>query len=784
MRQLYLFSGFLFAFIVTSTGSFAQSWPVSLDLSEGDRLKLYEPQPSRHSSGELVFQSAVAYYRSGSAEPVFGTVWATAFTQEQGSYERFLRMTVSSLKFPAEIDAAATGRISRDLEQAISAERVLLAKDQLKKGLELQEQKEKLAGDFNNKPPKLIYRDKPSLMVIIDGNPIWQKNENWGVEAVVNSPNTIVKSNGKIYIYGGNYWYAANRLDQSFTYAANPPSGLDRIAADVKANAEKNQDQDDKADFDSEFEEDEYKGPVAEVLVSTEPAELIQSRGEAAFNPISNTNLLYVENSPNELFMDVSSQQYYVLLSGRWYRSASLKGNWQYIPAEQLPQDFAKIPVGSPKDNVLASVAGTPAAQNALLDAEIPQTAKVDRRTATASVDYDGDPEFQSIDGTRMDYATNTNATVIRYKRQYFLVDNGVWFQSASANGPWLVSTVRPDEVDLIPARYPVYPVKYVYIYDVHPDYIYTGYTPGYLNTYVYGPTVVYGTGFYYRPWHRRYYYPRPFTWGFNMHYTPWYGWSIGFGYRTGWFNVGYGYNRPWNYWHGGWWGPSVYRPAYCAPRYRHYGYYGYRNNTLIVNNNYYGNNYRNYRYNNVYQSRPAITTRDNRRYYGNSYSGNYNNRNNNNRYNGNNNPGTRPNRNYYGSNREREYNNRNNTPGRVSPNRPNSPNTPNSNNSYGNSNRPNRTYRPGNQGNQGNQGNGNRPQNQPGQRPQNIRPSTPERMERSGRPQISRQEAPRRQEIRREAPSRPSGGSQGRQGGSGGQRNSGGNARPERRGN
>ncbi|MCF1713198.1 hypothetical protein L0U88_00985 [Flavihumibacter sp. RY-1] len=776
MRQLYLFSGFLFAFLVTATGSFAQSWPVSFDLSGGDRLKVYEPQPTRHNSGELVFQSAVAYYRNESGEPVFGTLWATAYTQEQGSYERFMRMTISALKFPAEIDEATTGRLSRDLEQAIPEQRVLFSIDQLKKGLELQQQKEKLAGDFNNKPPKLIYRDKPSLLVIVDGNPIWQKNENWGVEAVVNSPNTIVKSNGKIYIYGGNYWYSANRMDQSFTYTANPPSNLDRIAADVKANAEKSQEETDKSEFESEFDEDEYKGPVAEVLVSTEPAELIQSRGEASFSPISNTNLLYVENSPNELFMDVNSQQYYVLLSGRWYRAASLKGNWQYIPAEQLPQDFANIPVGSPKDNVLASVPNTPASRNALMDAELPQTAKVDRRTATASVDYDGDPEFQSIEGTRMDYAVNTNATVIRYKRRYYLVDNGVWFQSGAPNGPWVVSTVRPDEVDLIPARYPVYPVKYVYIYDVHPDFIYMGYTPGYLNTFVYGPTVVYGTGFYYRPWYRRYYYPRPFTWGFNMHYTPWYGWSIGFGFRTGWFNVGYGYHRPWNYWHGGWWGPSVYRPAYCAPRYRHYGYYGYRNNTLIVNN-YYGNNYRNYRYNNVYHSRPAITTRDNRRYYGNNYSGNYNNRNNNDRYNGNTNPGVRPNRNYYGSNRDREYNNRNNTPnrnnepGRVNPNR---------NNSYGNTNRPDRTYRPGNQGNTGN-----RPQNQPGQRAPITRPSGPERMERSGRPQISRNEPQqRRPEVRREAPSRPSGGNQGRPNGGGGQRSGGGNSRPERRGN
>ena len=71
--------------------------------------------------------------------------------------------------------------------------------------------------------------------------------------------------------------------------------------------------------------------------------------------------------------------------------------NWKYIPADQLPLDFSKIPPGSPKDNVLASVAVTDAAKDAVMDAEIPQTAKVDRNTATTQVTYDGQPKFTDI---------------------------------------------------------------------------------------------------------------------------------------------------------------------------------------------------------------------------------------------------------------------------------------------------------------------------------------------------------------------------------------------------
>ena len=259
---------------------------------------------------------------------------------------------------------------------------------------------------------------------------------------------------------------------------------------------------------------------IPNIIVSTTPAELIQSNGEPNFTPIQGTNLLYISNSDNDIFMDENSQQYFVLISGRWFQTKNLNSNdWKYIPADQLPADFAKIPPGSAKDNVLASVAGTDAARDAVMDAEIPQTAKVDRNTTTTSVTYDGRPKFTDIEGTNLQYAVNTSSTVLRNggDGRFYVVDNGVWFVSDNATGPWVVSTVRPVDVDLIPPSYPVYNAKYVNIYDVDPDYVYMGYTPGYLNSFVYGPTVVYGTGFYYAPWYGAYYYPRPWSWGFNF---------------------------------------------------------------------------------------------------------------------------------------------------------------------------------------------------------------------------------------------------------------------------
>ena len=75
------------------------------------------------------------------------------------------------------------------------------------------------------------------------------------------------------------------------------------------------------------------------------------------------------------------------------------------------------------------------------------------------------------------------------------------------------------------------------------------GYTPGYLNSYIYGPTVVYGTGFYYAPWYGAYYYPRPWSWGFNFCYTPYFGWGFGWGYSPAWFSIGFGFGYGYGLW-------------------------------------------------------------------------------------------------------------------------------------------------------------------------------------------------------------------------------------------
>jgi hypothetical protein len=609
LLSLFIITGSLF-FVCPAAHAQDDAWPKTITAPDGSIIKLYEPQPESFSGNILKTRSAVSLQQNDK-DPIFGTVWAveTVETDRDNRVLNVVSAKIPNLKFATPQDANTTSYLKTTLESQIPQLAISLPLDAVESSLNMNVEERKLSTGLKNDAPQIIYTTQPAILVLIDGTPKLQKNDSWGVDAVVNTPFTIVKNtDGAFYLYGGKNWYRGQSATGPFDYTQQIPNNLNKIQQDV----------DNANNADPGFSSDSANvqpGPPSNIIVRTDPAELIQTDGDPSFVSIDGTNLSYASNTQNDLFLNKGDNQYYVLLSGRWYKSPHLQGGWQYIEASALPNDFAKIPEGSPKDNVLASVTGTDAAREAVMDAQIPQTAKVDRQNATADVSYDGNPQFQDIQGTDMQYAVNTQSSVIEYRGTYYCVDNGVWFESGSAGGPWSVCTERPDEVDIIPPSCPVYNIKYVYIYDVDPDWVYMGYTPGYLNTYIYDGTVVYGTGYYYNSWYGDYYFPRPCTWGYGVQYNPWFGWSLGYNYRSNWFHgAGFGGGGRWGGWRGGWWGPSVYRPPFRNFATRSYGYYGnnhaaYANGGQMRNRGGAANVRANNTTNNIYNFRRNVVT-------------------------------------------------------------------------------------------------------------------------------------------------------------------------------
>ncbi len=569
----------------------ANEWPQVLPVNGGS-VTIYEPQPEKLTGNKLQFRAAISI-SMGSADPLFGAMWAAA-TLEVNRDTRQCTLSsikVTNLRLPDVKDTSKVSRLRALLESGLPRQDLSFSLDRIVASIdELNATSDKL----NNTPPRIIYATQPSLLVAVDGEPVVRDDKSLGLPRVVNTPFVVVRQGEKFYLYANEKWFAADSLKGDWQLEKSPSKELQAIGAKLKAADEKAGDNKISSDV------------TPEIVVSTVPTELIQTNGKAEFKPIQGTNLLYVSNTEDNIFMDITNQQYYVLISGRWYTSKALNGGWAYVEGKSLPADFAKIPEGSPKDVVLASVPGTKAAKEAVADAQMPQTAKVDRKNATTKVTYDGKPEFKPIDGTKLEYAVNTSSTVLKEGKTYYAVDNGVWFTSSSADGPWKVATERPKEVDKIPADNPTYNVKYVYIYDVTPDFVWMGYTPGYMGCYVYGGAVVYGTGFYYAPWYGTVYYPRPVTWGFSMHYNPWTGWTIGVGVSVGFMHFGFAFHPgPPVY---GWWGAPMYHPPFYYP-YSHF--YGPRPPVVAVHNNIVVNNINVNnaagRTTNIYSNRPHV---------------------------------------------------------------------------------------------------------------------------------------------------------------------------------
>jgi len=602
MNRYFLICSVCFLALLGATALPAQDagdeWPQVIEIGD-TKIVVYQPQPESFKDNIISGRAAVSVETVQLESPVFGAIWFEARVACDRS-ERlcaFDDIQVPIIRFPEQEDGAVEIEQLREvLEENFPAPEYRISLDRLLASLEVAEEERSLAEAFKNDPPEIIYRDEPAMLVLIDGEPRFKEYEK-RFERVVNTPFLIVRydKDDRYYLYGDDKWFVSSDVLRGWTYEAKPPSKVRKLEKEIRQERkESNGAPESSDDLLGQIERPEL---IPEIIVRTQPSELIQTEGTGDFRPIQGTDLLYLDNTESMVFLNIESQDYFVVFSGRWYAGPSLEGPWTFVPSDELPDDFADIPEGSDRDLVLAYVAGTEAAKEAVVDAYIPETATVDRQTASTEVTYDGAPQFQSIQGTNLEYAVNTSSTVLRAERvRYFCVDNGVWFEARTPKGPWTVATERPAQVERIPPSSPVYNVKYVYIYDYTPEVVYVGYTPGYTGAYVYGPTIVYGTGWYYRPWYGAYYYPRHWTWGFHMHYNPWtgwgFGWSMGWGRPGGWYYPpywGWGYRPPyWGgyrppYW-GGWWGPGYYRPPVHYPGYNGGGgYYGPRPNRPVA---------------------------------------------------------------------------------------------------------------------------------------------------------------------------------------------------------
>jgi hypothetical protein len=500
-------------------------WPRSYATASGAEIVIYQPQiASWKDQKQLVGYSAVSYRLKGAEKPALGSIkiesdTSVALDDRLVSLAN-LRVTESSFQ---TLNRDQTRDVVAEITKTIPDDDRVLALDRVLASVDKSQIIPKDVPGVKADPPKIFQSTRPAILVNFDGEPVWSPIKENDLKTAVNTNWDVFhdEAHKAYYLRHNQAWLKASELTGAWTDAGKLPASFSKLPADENwAEVKKS-----------------LPGralPAKErptVFVSYQPAELILLQGAPSYLMVGTSRLLWVNNTESDLFRLEKTGPYFYLVTGRWFSAPDLAGPWTFA-TPTLPAEFKQIPLEHPRSRVLASVPGTPQAVEAVLLAQIPQTARIDKNNLKApEVAYQGSPEFKPIETTTVERAVNTDKDVFKVGASYYLCAQGVWFTAAAATGPWQVATTVPSAIYQIPASSPAHHVTYVTVVDSSPNdqYVTVAYAGGYSGVMVAWGCAVWGSGWYYPPYiHYGGYYPiyYPYfpTYGYSAWYNPWSG--------------------------------------------------------------------------------------------------------------------------------------------------------------------------------------------------------------------------------------------------------------------
>ena len=517
-------------FLIAGTGNVPAStgedddpgWPRVIE-KNGKELTVYQPQVDDWQEYRKLHARYAFALREGKASPeIFGVAEVVAETVvDQETRVVTIMPQTRELRFPdtTEAKAASLRETVESLlpprqEISLSLERVLAY-------IDAEQQTLQQAVALNLDPPKIFYSEQPAILVMILGEPqlkpviqnktdlMFVTNTNWDIlydtgeqsYFLLNQPGWMTS---KELLNGP--WLPTTASPAVFSTLPEDENWSE-VRKNIPGKAEK---------------------LATRVFVSTEPAELILTQGAPTFAPIPGTKLMRISNTEAAVFLHSGEGKYYFQSAGRWFRAAGLDGPWT-TASKDLPGDFALIPDSDPAASVKASVPGTEEAKDAVLLASVPRTVAMETKAPPAlEVSYDGQPNFQVIPSTSVQYATNTARSVFLVNGGYYCCDAGAWYSSSAPTGPWTYCTNVPAAIYTIPASHPAHNVTYVTVQSSTPSTVVYAQTAGYSGEYVaatgvlmFGAGMIVGALLNDRHHH---YYPAPYSYGWGYRYNYAYG--------------------------------------------------------------------------------------------------------------------------------------------------------------------------------------------------------------------------------------------------------------------
>ena len=276
-----------------------ETWPKELVAPDGTLVRVFQPEPETLKGNILTYRAAISVKEKTMTEPAFGTFWgsATVATDRDNREILFTSLTVTDIRVPRDSASDRLDYIKAVIQSQLPAAAGPVPIDVIITSLNQQMDQTRLAGSLNMQPPVILYSREPSMLVTIDGAPRFEENRKWGLDAVVNTPFTIVKDkNGLFYCWGGGHWYSALAATGPYSpLTTEPDRRLRKIERKYK-----------RSEPDSVRNAVDSITPA--IIVTTSPAELIQTSGTPDLQPVGGSNLAGT-NAAREAVMDAQIPQ-------------------------------------------------------------------------------------------------------------------------------------------------------------------------------------------------------------------------------------------------------------------------------------------------------------------------------------------------------------------------------------------------------------------------------------------------------------------------------------------
>jgi hypothetical protein len=504
-------------------------WPRMYNLASGGSVLVYQPQISSWAQQKHMVAFSAVSYRPKTGKPSMGTIKLESDTKVSVSDRlvSFTAMKIVEANFP-DLPKEQLREVTAAVDQSMLPDDRVIALDRVLANIDKSQIVPKNVEGIKADPPPIFFSKTAAAIVVLDGEPIWSPIKDNDLKYAVNTNWDLFEHTPTrtYYLRHNDAWLKSSDLKGAWTRAGTLPASFKTLPAeenwkDVKANVPGRS---------------IAASAVPKVFVSYVPAELILLTGEPNYLLVGNTDLLWVSNTESDLFRLGKTGPLYYLVAGRWFSAADFTGPWTFATTS-LPAAFKAIPLSHDRSRVLAAVPGTDQAAEAVLLAQIPQTARVNKKqTKAPDVAFNGEPQFQPIETTTVQRAVNTDKDVFKVRDAYYMCFQGVWFTSKSANGPWEVASSVPQEIYQIPISSPSHHVTYVTVEDNDVDWVVYAAAAGYTGMMIAWGCAVWGSGYYYPPYWGYggmypYYYGHFPTYGYSAWYNPWTG---GYGRSAG----------------------------------------------------------------------------------------------------------------------------------------------------------------------------------------------------------------------------------------------------------